>query len=378
MKKKILIVTENTLVGKGGIQKTISNITQSLCAEYIFDVVVFSDISETNRDSFPVFRNIFYIPCEISKKRIQRLFENIFRPFKIYFKMRKIMRMNHYDVIHCNDFKKGGIALLAAKKSGISIRVCHRHNPEETDPVSWLKKIYYHTVKELVNPNSNVKIGCSKSACDYMYGDKSTDSFVVNNELDLKIFNPTKYFAKENDGKIHFIHIGRYTFQKNHEFLINVFFEIHMKKSNSILTLIGWGELENTIQEQIRRLGLEESILRLPADSDVPRILNDSDFMIFPSRYEGLGRVLVEAQAMNVMCFTSDVIPRETELGLCDYLPLSNGPSFWAKKIISFIDSNERSLRQINKDKLAQFEINNVMEKYRVIYNGGYCSQENK
>lgn len=372
MKKRVLIIAEHDLASKGGIQHVIQSITSRLADRFDFDVVVFTNMTEQEKKAFWQYKNIYCIPCNVSGGKITRLIENIFRPLKIAKAARKILNDNEYYAIHCNDTLKAPLFLLEAKRKNVPVRIMHCHNPSEKDPVGFLKKKYYCFMESLVNPSTNVKIGCSKDACKSTYKEQASKSFVVNNEIDLSCFDPNKYESVGYD-ELNFIHVGRFTYQKNHEFLLNVFHDVHNKFPQSNLTLVGWGELDKNIREQIDKLGLHDSVTIMPPDSNIPLLMSQANYLIFPSRYEGLGIVLIEAQSMNIMCFASNCIPEETDLGLCDYLSLDAGFEEWAHEIIDFISSGKRTSRVIDKKKQNAFDVNNVIQIYADIYEGVYC-----
>ena len=109
-------------------------------------------------------------------------------------------------------------------------------------------------------------------------------------------------------------HIGRFAHQKNHEFLIDVFKEVANKNPNTFLLLIGHGQLKDKIEGKIKEYGLEDKVLILSHRTDVPYLLNAMDVFVFPSLYEGLGIVLVEAQVAKLRCVVSDRVPSDAIL----------------------------------------------------------------
>lgn len=375
MKKRVLIIAEHDLTSKGGIQHVIQSITSHLTDRYDFDIVVFTYMTEDEKKSFGQYKNIYCIPCDNAASKIERIIENISRPFRIILVARKILRKNKYTAIHCHDTLKAPLFLLEARRYKVPIRIMQCHNPLEKETVAFPKKIYYSIMKSLVNPMTNVKIGCSKDACKSIFGKEASKSFVVNNSVDLLRFNSDKYSVRDPD-TINFIHVGRFTYQKNHEFLLKVFRSVNNYLPQSRLTLIGWGKLSKKINEQIDTLKLHSVVTILPPDFDIPLLMSKANYMIFPSRYEGLGIALIEAQSMNIMCFASDCIPRETDIGLCDYLPLEDGIEGWTKYIVDFIHGRIRENRKLSKEKQEKFDVNRIIETYAEIYEGVHCEKQ--
>lgn len=371
MKKRILIIAEYDLTSKGGIQFIIESITKNLANKYDFDIVVFTHMTVEEKSKYKQYKNIYCLPCNIQNKKIIRILENLTRPFRILKLARKLFKENSYAVVHGNDTLKAPLLFLEAKRKKVPIIIMQCHNPLKREKVSFLKGLYYKSVTSLVNITTNVKIGCSKDACKSTFKKDFNKSFVVNNSIDLKRFSLKKY--KKIDDTINFIHVGRFTYQKNHKFLLEVFYKIYKKYSKVNLTLIGWGELEEDIHNQIDKLELNNVVKILPSSTDVSLAMREADYMIFPSRYEGLGIALIEAQSMEVMCFASDCIPKETDLGLCDYLAINSGVENWANYIINFISKDLRKNKKLDKIKQSKFDIKNVIKVYSDIYEGVYC-----
>lgn len=143
-------------------------------------------------------------------------------------------------------------------------------------------------------------------------------------------------------------HVGRFSLAKNHEFLLNVFKEILQRNDDAHLLLIGNGELEGQIKQQIAELRLAERVTILSHRTDIPELLSAMDVMVFPSFFEGLPVTLVEAQASGLRCIVSDVVNKETFL-LDTTIPMSldSGVSAWAD---AALDDSRRCTEHGNVD----------------------------
>ena len=289
MKKKVLQVGYRSLAN-GGIQAVIMGIVRNLHNDIDFDVLLFSNKQGHYDDEFLKYGKIFRIPCDSKGNRLYNRIENITRPFRSFFGTYKILKNGNYSAVHCHNGIESGITLLAARIAGIPIRITHSHNTASPKKARILSKIYKGLVKTLIKRNSTVRIGCSNAANEYLYGEKDNESIVINNAIDIKKFNPSNYSNVIKDqSKIIFTHVGRYNYQKNQLFLIDVFNEIHKIFPDSRLNLIGFGEDEEIILKKIINLELTNSIKMLPHNSDLPEILNRTDYFLFPSNFEGLG-----------------------------------------------------------------------------------------
>ena len=130
-------------------------------------------------------------------------------------------------------------------------------------------------------------------------------------------------------------HIGRFVKQKNHEFLIDIFNEIHKRKENSVLILVGQGSLQKEIEEKVNNLGLQNSVSFLGQRNDANELYHAMDVFVLPSLYEGLGMVLIEAQYAGLNCYCSDAVPKEAYISnFLTEITLSESSSKWAEKII--------------------------------------------
>ena len=165
---------------------------------------------------------------------------------------------------------------------------------------------------------------CSELAGRWLFGDKTFEQgkvTIINNAIDLDKFKYDEKVRKEkrkelniNDDTLVVGHIGRFVAQKNHTFLIDIFSELHKKEKNSILLLIGQGPLIGEIKQKVETLGISDSVKFLGQRDDVNELYNAMDLFLFPSLYEGLGMVLIEAQANGLPCIASTEVPKNARV----------------------------------------------------------------
>ena len=131
-------------------------------------------------------------------------------------------------------------------------------------------------------------------------------------------------------------HVGRFAYQKNQEFLINIFNEILKIYSNSKLVLIGGdGGMLDVSKKLVKDLTLEDKVIFTGIQDNVDEYMQGMDIFVFPSRWEGLGIVLIEAQAAGLPCFTSDKVPDEAKVTEnLFFLSLEESPKYWAEIIV--------------------------------------------
>jgi glycosyltransferase involved in cell wall biosynthesis len=224
-----------------------------------------------------------------------------------------------------------------------------------------------------MNNNADLYCACSVAAGKSKFT-KDHAFIIVNDGIDLSRFTYNKkvrndYRAKLGINEENFVvgHVGRFSYQKNHNYLIDIFKELCKLNSTAILLLVGTGELENSIKEKVRALQLEEKVIFTGAVDNVNDYMQAMDCFVFPSRFEGLGMVAIEAQAMALPCFLSDGIPKEVAItDLVHFIALNESPSRWREAIM-----NQQLKIRMDMSatvKVAGYDITNVAEKIRDIY----------
>ena len=170
--------------------------------------------------------------------------------------------------------------------------------------------------------NTEMFLACSKLAGEWMFGKKNTDSqkykTIFNGvEVEKYLYNESiRKQYRENLGfgdSFIIANIGRFSYQKNQSFLVEVFSRFHQTFPNSKLVFVGSGELETSIKEKVNALGLNEKVIFLGLRKDVYCLLSAFDVMVMPSRFEGLPVTMVEAQMASLPCVVSANITDEAK-----------------------------------------------------------------
>ncbi len=361
MKKKVLHVSAGGL-NPGGVGSVVFLIVESLSSDFEFDCVVFNRVSDREED-FKKYGKLHRIKC-YPKKGKRDYLELLTRPFKLYFGIRKICKEQGYDVIHCHNQRDEWICLLAAKHAGVPIRIAHSHVANSSKKKSFVEKFYKDLSPKMLKKTATVNIGCSKCACeDFFLHDRYV---VVPNAVDL---NKYAYEKRCKIKQMHFIHVGRYTYSKNQEFVIETFAEICKTFKDAHLYLVGYGEPFEVqrLAMLIDTLGVQQNVEMVPGDTaDISQYYAKSNYMIFPSRFEGFGIVLIEAQAMGIDCYVSENIQQEADVGLLTFLQLSDGPKKWAERIVDDIQNGTR--KSLDFEKLSIYSNEVISKRYAAIY----------
>jgi len=272
---------------------------------------------------------------------------------------------DNYKVIHAHMISLASIYLKIASKYGLKT-IAHSHN---MGAIKDLKRFILDMWKIPLKHIADYLFACSLAAGEWIFGKdhcKNPNFFVLNNGINTEkfIYNQAvrEQKRKEFDIENKFVvgHIGRFATQKNHSFLIDIFKSIYEKNNNAALLLVGEGELRDPIKDKVRALGLEASVIFTGVRSDISDLLCAMDVFLFPSLYEGLGIVLIEAQANGLHCITSDVVPQEAKVTkLIEYVSLNESASHWADKIFLLAKGYKRQNMQ-EEITQAGFEIKKV------------------
>lgn len=230
--------------------------------------------------------------------------------------LQSVMRKG-YDVIHINKNSAANIIpFILAKKYTDAMVVAHSHNTApSTGKVSAL--LHYVNMNRLYD-FSDIHLACSDEAGRWLYGDR--DFRLIPNGIDVEKFRfdaavREKYRKDLNLGDAFtLINVGRFSPQKNHDRLIDIFAEVLRRKPDTRLLLVGTGVLEESIKKKARRLSLTDNVIFMGEWSDVNNLLMASDCFVMPSLYEGLPISLVEAQAAGLSVFASDGISDEAAI----------------------------------------------------------------
>lgn len=271
-------------------------------------------------------------------------------------KIDEIIKNGNYNIVHSHISARSCFILSKAKKYGVKKRYAHAHIAYQN--ISKLKQFVDRLFLAYSKTLATQLFACGEDAGKYMWGEKAVQSGkvkIMRNAIDTISFQFDEIvrdkYRKElklENKKVLGI-VGRLDYQKNHDFLLDIFVEIEkMEPDKYKLLIIGRGPYEQRLKEKAATLGISRNIDFMGIRSDVSKLLNAVDLFILPSFYEGLPVVLVEAQANGVLEVASDTITKEMEVtDLISFPSLRLTAREWAKTII--VESN----RIVNRSKYA-------------------------
>lgn len=281
----------------------------------------------------------------------------------------KLMKNGHYDVVHSHIELASAVYLTIAMAVGIKVRIAHAHMAFLPYP-----KIRHKCLRYLLNNVATLRLGCSKDALKGLFGNKY--GIVLHNAIDIDKFSFNPAIRKRYRDQLNIEHktvlgfVGRFTRQKNVFYILDIFKNFLDLNRNGLLLIAGDGEQKNEFFIKSEELGIRDRILYLGPRNDVPSLMMAMDAMLLPSLWEGLGIVLIEAQAAALMTFTSRyTVPYEdTNIShYIHYLDINEKPMVWAKAINEYIQGYEKaSIKDILK--AHHYDINIEKNNLYTIY----------
>ena len=316
--------------------------------------------------------------------------DKVHHPLKHLWTMFRIFRKGRYDVVHSHlDWFMNSYVCFLAMLAGIKKRIAHHHQAYTAQepvegPKTRLVSLPNHLVKNFLCFLFRIPcklfathwLACGEAAAINGWGKSAVKKgkvTILPNAIDPDRFKfcetarreiRAKYGIAEDDFVVG--HVGRFYPQKNHDFLINVFSEVHKQKPNAKLLLLGDGPLQEKIRQEVETLGLAESVIFAGLQKDPALFYSAMDVFAFPSLWEGLGIALLEAQYNGLPCVVSDVVPKEVEVSNgITRVNLNRSTQEWAKVLLSRVE--KRNHIECAK---SQFDINETYPQLQTLYKG--------
>ncbi|MDZ4180969.1 MAG: glycosyltransferase family 1 protein [Coriobacteriia bacterium] len=292
----------------GGVESVVLNYFRHVDTDLLrFDLIVDSDSTEVPIQEVEALGGrVFFVPP----------YQHLIRYLPA---LVRLFREADWPIVHSHLNTLSVFPLLAAWIARVPIRIAHSHSTAASG--EGIKNL----VKYLLRPFSMLLpshlFACSPYAGEWLFGKRAVEAGrvrVLPNAIEIDKYRFSERTREELRRDLGITdslvigHVGRFTYQKNHSFLIDVFAEIRQQESRAVLLLVGDGELRASIEAKVARLDLAHSVMFLGVRDDLPNLYQAMDIFCLPSLYEGFGIVVLEAQVAGLPCVCSDVVPRET------------------------------------------------------------------
>lgn len=283
--------------------------------------------------------------------------------------------INEYkpDIIHSNMNLMNFIPNTIAKYKGIKVRISHSHIAEKGKGRAYLT--FKLLCQKLIINSSNVFLACGSDAGTYLHGNKIS-STLIHNAIDI---DELSSYCVNNDkdecfkDKIVIGHAGRFTEQKNHKKLIDIFEAFLKKCPDAILLLAGTGELEDSIKQYVDKKKLTKQVIFLGVVSNMNQFYANVDLFLLPSLFEGFPVVALETQAAGVKSIFSDTIDPAVQItSLVTLMSIQKSNEAWADKMCQILQATTDDTENINTNLIklrnAGYDVTAEVTKLQDIY----------
>lgn len=370
MNEPIRILHAVHRMDRGGIETWLMNVLRSVDRRrFQFDFMVYTTQACAYDDEIRALGSRI-IPCIPATRPIAHL--------------RDLARMlraeGPFDVVHVHGTAADGAALRAAARAGVPVRIMHSHNAGEGR--RRLRSHAYRLVTgHWMRRYMTHGFGCSEAACAHEFGahwQTNERCQVLYYGMNWEAFHqPVDVRALRSElglppEALVIGHVGRFHPQKNHGFWLEIAKRIAALRDDARFLLVGDGELKRGFEDQVRRLGLQERFIFTGARPDVHRLLQAMDVFLFPSHFEGLGIVVIEAQAVGLPCVVSDAVPGEATVieRQVRRLPLSASADAWARVVLELAGRQRQQHHQAAWNSVAhsRFSMDYCLEQLTAVY----------
>lgn len=311
MKMNVLFIVKS--MNTGGLEKYVKNLLiYELNQQFKCDCLICEELSsDYEAELIKCNINIYHIP---SPDRLK---------ISLYMNVKKFIEVHKdYDIVHCHMAGTNGILAKATRDAGIKAIVCHSHGVSLAHHESFQKRIYMNLMRKLMQKNANAFIGCSKAAGEYLFGAKFFEKkgFVIPNGIQLInfVYSKNKRTRIRKNLGIHegaFVvgHTGSLNSVKNQEHILEITRYLKDEIPSIKTILVGTGENENDLRCMSNKLDIEDRVILTGKQNNVDEYLSAMDVFVFPSKSEGFGLSLLEAEANGLPCVVSDRIQPEVK-----------------------------------------------------------------
>ena len=315
----------------GGVESVVFNYYRQINKDVIqFDFYYDSDSTiEPPEELVSLGARFFKVPAY---KNLNKYINTLYNHFKI----------NNYDIVHSHLNTLSIFPLFAAKMAGIPIRIAHNHSVPGGN--EWRRNALKYFLKNFSKTYATDYFACSEKAGRWLFGNRIYEDgkvFILRNAVDfekyLKEYPESTEMIQKLNIKDKFIvgNVGRFTFAKNHSFLLEVFKLVKKERNDAILLLVGDGELREEIIEKINTLGISDSVIMAGKVSNPEIYYKLMNVLLIPSIFEGLSLTAIEGQISGIPVLASEAVPIEAKISSAfKYLSLSESALCWAEEVI--------------------------------------------
>ena len=352
------------LLGFGGVEKMLINYFDHIDHnEIMFDFISHSDHPEEyHKKLIDSGCKIYYL------KTIGKL------GFSGYKKqIQDNIDIKSYDIVHVHVGHLTGVYAKVFRALGAKKIICHAHT---TKCVNYKHSLAMPVLRYMANKYSDRRLACGNEAGRYCFG--NGDFTILPNGLDYKEFNDIsdekinslkdEFGISDNDLVVG--HIGHFSAQKNHKFIVDIIKQCVSENKNLKFILVGEGPLKENIEESVKNNSNSDNVIFTGVRSDVNALMHIFNVFILPSLFEGLPLVGIEAQAAGTKCLFSNTIDKTVDVGagLAIFLPIDKGACPWTDKLLQSAPTKVDAGLVFERLVKSGYEINHAAAKLAEFY----------
>ncbi len=368
-------------LNRGGIETWLAQTTQHISHErFALDVLVLSEKEGAYE------KEILAQGCRVFRS------SGASRPWRIPADFARVVREHGpYDIVHTHGYFFAGLVLYRAYNAGIRGRIAHSRNAHDVGKKAMLAWAPWRwLMRYCVNRYATHILAISEASAVYLLGPrllKDPRYQILTTAIDLAPFGMTQnrdamrssLSIPEHSTVIG--HVGNFSWLKNYDLLVDIAQALCERRDDVHFFLVGDGERRESIEKRVNALGISQHFTFAGFRSDVPALLNGAmDIFLMPSRFEGLGRVVVEAQAAGRPCVISSAIPPLADVipQLINRVSLDEPVSAWVETLEQVIEEPETVTQKEALDIMqqSQFEIRQNVSSLENIYERAIAVQE--
>lgn len=316
----------------GGVESVIMNYYRNIDHKQIqFDFIVDCDSTRVPTAEIESYGGkVYFVPP------YQKLF--------MYSKaLRKVLSLENYSIIHSNINTLSVFPLRVAKKMGIPVRIAHNHSTAAHG--EYKKNLFKYLLRPFSTIYPTNYLSPTYETGRWLFGNRiaNTKLVILQNAIDLKAFKFNPLIRKNvrnalgiKKNTVLIGNVGRNVWQKNQEYVIDIFAEYQKQNPNSKLLIIGDGPLRKQLIKKCYYYEIMGKVIFKNNTNHIQDYYQAMDWFVFPSKYEGLGIAAVEAQYTGVKTILSDKVPCEAIINSETIrVKLGKSARYWAEKMLN-------------------------------------------
>ncbi len=294
------------------------------------------------------------------------------------------LKRKPYHVVHTHNSKAGFIGRLSAKLARVPVIVhtVHGFAFHQQEP-PW-RRFLFRNLERLASHWCDKMIFISQPLVDWALEEKIGSAgrmARIYSGIEMDRFHPVSEEEKKNLKRKWGLHeqdavigiVSKLWEGKGHALLIRAFKKIRREKPQARLVIVGEGSLMESLRDLVTRLELSDAVIFTGFLEDVPQILATFDVAVLPSYFEGMGRVLLEAMAMEKPVVGTAVggIPDLIEQGLNGYLVSPGSEKELAAAVLKILDDKSLALEmgQAGRRKMTdRFSAESMVQSIENVY----------